>query len=213
MRCIILANGEYGELDAYMKVLQSGDRILCADGGANYARRLNMVPECIIGDMDSILPEVRDWFQAQGVAWKKYSRRKDYTDTQLALSMAEDMGASEIIFLGSLGNRLDHTLSNLYSSMGTVLKGIRVVHYSPHCQISVVNKPIAIEGRKGDIVSLLALTETVCGVTLEGFEYPLHDVVLEKMNPYAISNVMEGSRGLVSFTRGVLAVFHYYQRS
>jgi thiamine pyrophosphokinase len=87
MQCVILANGEYGNLENYRDIFKEDNIVLCADGGANYAYKLGLMPELIIGDMDSILSEVKEFYEAQGVPFQIFSKRKDFTDTQLAMSM------------------------------------------------------------------------------------------------------------------------------
>ncbi len=212
MRCIILANGEYGEIQAYQNLFQDNDTVLCADGGANYAYRLGLVPDSIIGDMDSILPEVKEFYEARNVVMRKFPRHKDFTDTQLTLDIAQELGATEILMLGTLGRRLDHTLSNLYYGMELVQKGIRLTHYTPDSWVYIINQDIEIEGQRGDIVSVLALTQEAHGVSESGFEYALENTILEQSNPYAISNRLAESKGKISVQEGMLAVIHYFQK-
>ncbi|MEA4924532.1 MAG: thiamine diphosphokinase [Syntrophomonadaceae bacterium] len=208
MRCTIFANGEYGELGAYRNISQKGDLILCADGGANYAYALGLVPACILGDLDSIKPEVKKYYETRKVEFRQFSPRKDFTDLQLTLEMAEARGADEIILLGSLGKRLDHTLASLYSGINTVRRGIRLSHYSPACRVYIVNREIVIEGQPGDIVSVFSLTDEAHGVKEVGFEYTANSV-LENNKPYAISNVLVGRQGIIGVQSGILVVFHY----
>ncbi len=210
MRCIIFANGEYGELEAYRNILQNDDLILCADGGANYAYAMGLIPACIMGDLDSIKPEVKKYYETRKVEFRQFSPRKDFTDMQLTLEMAEARGADEIILLGSLGRRLDHTLANLYSGINTVRRGIRLSHYSPECRVYIVNREVVIEGRPGDIVSVFSLTDEARGVKEVGFEYTANPV-LENNKPYAISNVLVGQQGVIGVQSGILVVFHYIQ--
>lgn len=212
MRCIILANGEYGEVDAYQNLFRSGDVVLCADGGANYAYELGLIPDIIIGDMDSILPEVKCFFAAKNVSMRQFSRDKDFTDTQLALDIAQEWGATEILMLGTLGKRLDHTLSNLYYGMELVQKGIKLTHYTPESWVHIINQDIEIVGSRGDIVSVVALTQEARGVSEVGFDFALDNAVLEKSKPYAISNRLTEGKGKVSVHQGILAVIHYFRK-
>ncbi|PKM78408.1 MAG: thiamine diphosphokinase [Firmicutes bacterium HGW-Firmicutes-15] len=212
MRCIILANGEYGDMEAYQSLFQDDDTVLCADGGANYAYMLGVMPDSIIGDMDSILPEVREFFEARNVEIQKFPRHKDFTDTQLALDIAQEWGATEILMLGTLGRRLDHTLSNLYCGIELVQRGIKLTHFTPEYWVYIINQDIEIEGKQGDTVSVLALTQEARGVSEIGFEYPLENTVLEKSNPYAISNRLASSKGKIRVQEGILAVIHYLQK-
>lgn len=209
MKCLVLANGTYGPLEEYRDVIKGSDLIICADGGANYAYEMGLIPAYIVGDMDSIRPEVKEFFALQQVTVKKYPRSKDFTDTQLALALAEELGADEIVMLGTLGKRLDHTLSNLYSGIELAMMGRRVIHYSPACVVYLTTRRLVIEGKKGDVVSVLPLSDRALGVCEKGFEYPLDNVVLEKKNPYSISNTLLGEKGEISLDEGVLAVFHF----
>ncbi len=213
MKCLVLANGEYGDdLKTYNELIDKADCIICADGGANYAYQLQLVPDCIIGDMDSIAGEVRDYFNRLEVPVKKYPRQKDFTDTQLALSEAEARGADEIVLIGSLGKRLDHTLSNLYSCMDLAERGIKVSHHAPEMQVHLVTDELRLKGGAGDLVSVLVLSDRATGVSEEGFEYPLQKAVLAKGNPFAVSNLMVGEDATITVDEGVLAVFHYHRR-
>lgn len=209
MKCVVLANGKYGPLSEYRSVICPDDTLLCADGGANYAYEMGVIPSYIVGDMDSIRPEVREFYTAHQVQFRKYPRRKDFTDTQLALSLAEELGADEVLFLGTLGKRLDHTLSNLYCGIELAMMGKKIVHYAPDCAVYLIAQSLTISGQKGDMVSVLPLSEEARGVCEKGFEYPLDNVVLEKKNPYAVSNILAKSQGEISVEEGVLAVFHY----
>jgi thiamine pyrophosphokinase len=191
-------------------LLNEADIILCADGGANYAYEMGVIPAYIVGDMDSILPQVIDYYNEQGVEFRRYPQRKDFTDTQLILNLAEEIEADEIIFLGSLGKRLDHTLSNIYCGAELALKGKKVWHYTVNYSAYLVNKKITISGEAGDIVSVLVLTDQAQGVYEEGFEYPLKNVTLEKWNPYAISNMLAENEGVIKVREGLLLVIHYH---
>lgn len=209
MKCIIMANGEYGELSLYKEILSSADRIICADGGANYAYRLGLIPNLIIGDLDSISIETRNFYADQGVSFQQYPSRKDFTDMQLALQAAAVMGAKEIILLGSQGGRLDHSLSNLYSGIEYTRKDIKVMHYHPECTIYLLMDQMPLAGQVGDLVSLLPLGGEVSGVNLKGFAYPLKNALLPCENPYAISNVLASEIASIQAASGVLAVLHY----
>lgn len=209
MRCIVLANGEYGDLSLYQAVFKGSDLILCADGGANYAYQFGVVPDCIIGDLDSINHSVREYYTSLQVPFRKYPCRKDFTDTQLALSMAEEMGAQEIVLLGTQGKRLDHSLSNLYCGLEYVKRGIKIIHYGPECTVYLVCNQMSLQGRPGDLVSVLPLGGGAAGVCLKNFQYPLENVVLECDNPYAISNVLLEDSAQIQVEKGVVAVFHY----
>ncbi len=210
MRCLILANGDYGELNLYKSIISDFDLILCADGGANYAYLLELVPDYIIGDMDSIKEEVREYYLAKGVKFRKFPRQKDFTDTQLVISLAEELAARDITFFGTMGSRLDHTLSNLYSCMELAKSGKKVTHYNPEYTAHLVADELYLEGNRGETISVLALTDKVKGLSQKGVEYPVKDVGLDKTNPYAISNNLNGNKAEITIKSGVILVLHYH---
>jgi len=209
MRCMVMVNGAYGDLASYRDLVLPVDILLCADGGSNYAFELGLLPDFIIGDLDSIRPEVEEHYRSKGVNFCPHPTRKDSTDFQFCLDKAREMNADEVIVLGSLGKRLDHTLANLYAGIGLVRTGCRVSHFSPECRVFITGKDIIIEGRPGDLVSVLALTEEATGVTEQGFEYSPVSPRLELAQPYAVSNVMTGDSGKITVHAGILAIFHY----
>ncbi len=125
------------------------------------------------------------------------------------IAYAEQQGAGEIIMLGTLGKRLDHTLSNLFSSMDMVQKGKKITHYSPECIVYVFSGELEITGNIGEIISVMALTDVCQGVYETGVAYPLEDVQLEIIKPYAVSNHLIADQATIKVREGILAVFHY----
>ncbi|KAK9831312.1 hypothetical protein WJX81_001115 [Elliptochloris bilobata] len=111
---------------------------ICADGGANRlydqapcwlgvsepeadAARGAFVPDVIKGDLDSLRPEVREFYERRGARVVDLAADQDTTDLQKCLTCASRMiaadparfGDAHILALGALGGRLDHTLANL----------------------------------------------------------------------------------------------------
>ena len=209
MNYLILANGSYGNLAWYRSQLNNFDKIICVDGGASQARTLGIIPDWLIGDMDSIKPADRSYMEQAGVAIKLYPENKDYTDTQLALMLAAEEGATKLVIWGGTGSRLDHTISNIYSATVFLQQGIDIIFDAPDLTVYLVRDRLEVPAAVGDTVSLLALSEKAGGVTLHGFKYPLKDATLEGCWPYAVSNIVTIAHPLVEVASGVLAVFHY----
>ena len=209
MRAILFVNGTYSCYTRYEKWIQSADCIVCVDGGANQAYEWNVKADHLIGDFDSIRPEVLAYYQNTSTKIQSFPPEKDATDTQLALQFLLELGADEMILLGSMGGRPDHSFSNLLTTLPFVRQGVKILHIDTECQIWVTQSDLQIEGKPGDIVSVFSLTEQSQGVTLEGFQYPLDQADLYWDHPYAISNVLLGNRGRISLQQGILAVMHF----
>jgi len=84
---IIVNGGTKGTL------LITGDYIIAVDGGANELRRRGIIPNVIIGDMDSISQSTLNYFKDKGVKVVTYPHEKDETDLELALVYAFENGA------------------------------------------------------------------------------------------------------------------------
>ena len=89
MKTVIMVNGAYGPLEAYRDIAAAADALLAVDGGANAAHKLQLRPDLLLGDMDSIAPGVYQDYIAQGVEVLAYPAEKDFTDTVLALQQTK----------------------------------------------------------------------------------------------------------------------------
>jgi thiamine pyrophosphokinase len=211
MKCLIVANGEYGDLDWYRQRGQGYDRVIAADGGAGLALKLDIVPNWVVGDLDSLAEADREKLDDLGVVFYVYPPEKDDTDGQLALRLAQKEGADEIVVWGGMGGRLDHALSNLFSAAGFVEQGIAVRFEHPRVAVYLVCDRLVVPGRVGDTVSLITLGSGASGVSLDGFRYPLCEAALDYRRPYTISNIIVEPDPCVRVTSGILAVIHYLQ--
>ena len=90
------------------------DLLIAADSGFDNATALGEKPSILVGDLDSInLDSIKEKKVPDGVEIYQVPAEKDLTDTQLAVELALSKGARDIVIIGGLSGRLDHTLSNL----------------------------------------------------------------------------------------------------
>ena len=87
--------------------------IICCDGAAKDARRLGIMPNMLVGDMDSVSEEDRAYMLAHGVQEAHLPREKDQTDTQVACEIAIEQGSRSVAIIGGLGGRTDHSMGNI----------------------------------------------------------------------------------------------------
>jgi len=116
-KCIILANGKPPK-KVVINFLQKHNysTLICADGGADKAKKLNLIPDFIIGDLDSIKDSTLNFYKLKSKIVKQ--KRQNDTDVEKSLKYAIQRGFKEVVLLGVTGNRLDHTFCNL----GIVIK-------------------------------------------------------------------------------------------
>ena len=128
---------------------------------------------------------------------------KDFTDTQLAVDTAIKRGATEIVIIGGLSGRLDHTLSNLAILEDLYQKKIHAVITDGHNRVRYLNATSTLIPRSGfRYLSLLTLSEKAKGVEIEGCKYPLKNATLQRNFQYAVSNEITGNCALISVRKG-----------
>ena len=195
----------------YDEIRSAGDPVvICADGAAHRLKELDMAPDLIVGDMDSIDEDTLRYFEAKGSRIIRHPEDKAETDTQLALECAFEMNPDQIRIFGALGGRIDHALANISLLVMCAKRGVDAKIVDRDCELFVIDRSCVIDGRKGDTVSLLPLSSDVRGITLDGFEYPLSDGVMEIGKPYGVSNRLAGTRGTISVKSGYLLIIRQF---
>jgi len=185
--------------------------IVCCDKGAHHLKRLAMMPDVIIGDLDSIDQRTLKHYEKQNVRVIRYASEKDYTDTELALSYALQLKPKRIFIFCALGGRIDHTLANIYLLTKGFDTGIDTFLVDEYCEAFIVNQKCSFIKETGKTLSLFALTPRVTGITLAGFHYPLENAVLKMGESRGISNRINQSRAGIVIKKGKLLVIKYHQ--
>jgi thiamine pyrophosphokinase len=212
LRAVILANGDLPNPEAARALIKLGDRLIAADGGMQHLGRLGLQPDILVGDMDSLEPGLLARLERAGVRTVRYPTHKDETDLELALQLAVAEGCRELLVVGALGGRLDHTLGNLSLLRDPGLSGCTVRLDDGLQEVFWITDQAELHGAPGDVVSLLPLQGEVSGVTTEGLEYPLHAETLYPYKTRGISNVMTGAHARVTITSGSLLCVHTRQK-
>lgn len=186
-------------------------RIICADKGACHLHPLGVVPDAIIGDMDSLSPELLEHFRRSGVQLLTHPARKDETDTQLAVAHALAAHPDEVWIFGALGGRIDHTLANISLLALGLAAGVRIRLRDEWSEVFLVAGEYDLDGEPGQTVSVFPFGGAAAGITLTGFEYPLAGARMEPGNPYGISNVIAARQGRIAVGTGCLLVIRYFR--
>ncbi len=206
MKCIIVASGQFTPTDTILSQINAADLILAADGGAVHLQKINVIPDMIIGDLDSICTETQQFYRARQVPIKTYPTRKDKTDTALCIDYAAARGCTHITFIGVTGQRLDHTLANILLLRQTADLGIEARIMDAHNEIYLVVSDLKIEGRPGELLSIIPVSEQITGLTLEGLEYPLKNAALYMGTTLGVSNCFTANRASIHIDSGALIV-------
>jgi thiamine pyrophosphokinase len=210
MRAIVIAGGQPGDRTEWRQWVQDGDLVIGADGGAAQALTWGLVPELVIGDMDSLPGEARARLLARGSRFIEHPRDKDETDLELALTYAMEQDIQGIVILGALGGRLDHTLANLFllTLPGLERVPVQIVDGEEQVVLARPEVPVTILGKIGDLVSLLSLQGDAEGVTTSGLAWKLTGDTLRFGFSRGVSNVMTAQQAHIQIEKGCLLVIH-----
>jgi thiamine pyrophosphokinase len=208
MRTIIFAGGTLHPGAAVDRAIAAAEQIIAADSGAEIALRLGLTPHFIVGDFDSLSLPLED-LRELGSEIIQVTAEKDETDTELAIAVAIEHGASDITILGGLGGeRFDHTMANVLLLAGFESLPIRIVDGPSVSWLLRGPGSTTIDGQPNDLLSLLPLTAEARGVRTTNLYYPLHGETLHFGKPRGVSNVLIQSQAEVSLERGLLLIIH-----
>lgn len=183
------------------------DTIIAVDRGLVFAYQNHLPVDVIIGDFDSVPGDVLKHYQNQPqVSIRAYNPEKDATDTQIAIEQAVALGSKKIWILGGTGSRMDHCLGNINCLALALAAGIPAAIVDEHNQISLINQEaeLARASQFGTYVSFLPFGETVTGLNLIGFKYPLTEHTLRNTDGLGISNEIKEEKAKVTFRSGTL---------
>ncbi len=202
MRCVIFSGAEIDEYKFVASYLRSDDFVICADSGLRHAEKLNITPDLIIGDFDSLgrIPEgVKDVITLPC--------EKDVTDTYAAAEAAVESGATEVVIFGAVGTRLDHTLGNIatleYLHENNVIARI----IDGHNDLRLIkNEKVTVNKENGTFLSVVPLDYELNGVTLSGVKYPLENARILRPRTLTISNEITAEYAEISVKSGTALV-------
>lgn len=198
MRAFIYTGGTV-RIESITEHPKADDLCIAADQGYHTAKALGERIDLLLGDFDSIGSVPGD----EGMEIQRVPAEKDYTDTQLAVEIALERGADEIIIIGGLSGRLDHTLSTLailedLNTRGvycTITDGQNRARYMKSTSTLIARSPYKY-------LSLIAADEVVKGVDIEGCKYPLKKATLRRSHQFAVSNEITGNVAFISVKKG-----------
>lgn len=213
-RCLMITGGRLSFPFASEFIKEKNyDLVIAVDAGLSYAKALGIHPDVAVGDFDTLGREALLAYQSdRTMTMDIHQPEKDETDTDLAFSTASARGCTKIDVLGATGGRLDHEISNIHLLAQGLKRGLFASIYDEQNRIYLLDagRQRRYRFRKrelyGTYVSFLPLTESVRGITLTGFKYPLHlkDISVFENPSLCVSNEVVEEEAWMSFDEGVL---------
>ncbi|HUR63295.1 MAG TPA: thiamine diphosphokinase [Candidatus Thermoplasmatota archaeon] len=204
MKVALVLNGDEPGNDD-LKLLDACDAIVCADGAAQSLLKSNHPPTVIIGDLDSLKPDVYKWAEALDIPIERHNSEKDEIDGELALDRVIKLGATSVLILGGHGGRSAMFLANLkllrrVHDLG--LDGSMVGRGESLRYISAGGE-LLLAGRTGATLNLLAIDADAV-VSLQGTAWDGQDIRLEQKSARGLSNKIAADGARIQVRSGIV---------
>ena len=173
--------------------------IIAADSGLDHCTSAGVVPDFVVGDMDSVSDSARSGMPADVVV-EAHDRAKDLTDTELGLEIAEREGAAHIVLCGGGGGRLDHLLA-IYHIMYRRLSPI--MWCTRDDELVRIDRYFSDVARTQHMLSYLPGSNELEISYSEGLRWSLDGLVWGS-GSFGISNEGTGGRYAIELARGRL---------
>ena len=141
-RCLIITGGKL-DLSFAGSFLgqETFDKVIAVDAGLEAVKALGLEPDMIVGDFDTVRPEVLAYYRRmEHIVWDARQPEKDETDTELALLKAQATGCTEVVVLGATGGRMDHMLGNIHLLFPCLQKGMEAYILDSQNRIYLIDK-------------------------------------------------------------------------
>ncbi len=229
MKAAIFANGEINNYEKTKEYLKNAELIICADGGLRHVDRLQLIPDFVLGDFDSVDPSLLQKYRefkkpvppktassqedtlfsrlvTSHVEFITFPTDKDYTDLELALVHAAKAGVREALIFGGMGGRPDHFFANALALITAKEQGIKAALVGDQAIIELGEGKFEKKSKPGATVSLIPISPVVEGVTTHGLKYPLKNESLRLGEARGVSNVTNGDSFYITIKKGQLLI-------
>ena len=199
MTGILLIGGKGPDKEYFRSVIEHYNFVIAADSGFDLALSLEIRPDLIVGDMDSVSnKKVLEKYPAEKI--KEYPQDKDETDTEIGLSIFKNMGYTDIVLAGGGEGRLDHIFGILNIFKRSYHPNLWITQRE---EVYYISKNFYKKGWDGCTVSLFPVGKTAEGMNSDGLKWPLAGL---KWKPgfYGISNLVIGNELFISVKEGNL---------
>lgn len=204
-RVVIATGGSWSPDDHHL--IMDTDFVIGVDAGNVALLKRNVPIDLAVGDFDTTTPEQLDALLAKGVRVEYLPAEKDVTDTDFAVTKALEQNPTEVLILGAWGSRWDHTLANVTSLERLLRAGVRGVMQNRWNRMQLVPPgQLKVKKQNYTYFSLVPWSDTVTGIFLSGFKYPLANATLKRTSHLGISNEWIEETGTVSHEEGELLV-------
>ena len=207
MRCTVIAGArDVVDLAHYAAVLRDAEYVIAADSGAATCLEVGRAPDLVVGDFDSLDEGVASRLRDDSIEMSRFPTRKDVTDLDIALDEASRRGYRDVMLLGAVGDRLDHTIATLASITNRASLAVWVNESTLQAwsMSAEARTELTLEGLEAT-VSVFAFSDQTT-LTLDGFAYPLTWEILPAWSSRGVSNTLASASANIILHSGVALV-------
>ncbi len=177
------------------KWANSADVVVAADGAANRILSVGIQPNVIVGDLDSLDPQLNR--SELSIA---QDDDQETTDCDKLLNLVQRLYPDDAFALiGLEGDRFDHVLASLHS-VARLYPKTRLILRDGIGFIVTPDQPATVSSREGQTVSLIPLIPCE-GVQMQGVHWA-PKAELSPMGATSISNMASGDQVVASLAVG-----------
>jgi thiamine pyrophosphokinase len=187
--------------------MEEADYSIAVDGGYLSFRQAGLVPDTLIGDMDSLSDEEHPGSEFPELK-VMHLHEQDSTDFEKALNWIQvNTNIKKLIILGGLGKRTDHLTTNLLvASVADQSLEITFDDDQEWMRRVTPSCPLTLLGRKGATVSILPISES-SGVTTKGLQWELDCETIGGSKIVGQSNICQSDSVEIHCSTGTFFVF------
>ncbi len=208
---VVIAGGDVVDPSVVADVDPAACVLIAADSGLDVATAIGWADDVdvVVGDFDSVSRQALDRAAARGADVRAHDADKDWTDLELALSVATEHSTADrpqVLVVGVTGGRRDHEFANLLLLAAPAFARLDITWRSDGGAGWVARGRLAIPVIPQATVSVLPVHGPAT-VTLDGFNWPLDERVIEPGSTLGVSNLAVVDQPVVTVHDGVVLVF------
>ncbi|MBC7088271.1 MAG: thiamine diphosphokinase [Tissierellales bacterium] len=199
MNILIVSGGKKISKEKLKELCKANDLIVAADSGADQLIDLNILPDYLIGDLDSISLKSKKLLETKDINVIIYPKEKDKSDTEIALDLVIKKSPTTITFTSVIGTRMDHSLSNIFLLKKLYDLNIDSQIIDDNNLIKILNNEQSIINPSDfDYVSIVPISLDGIIISIKGFHYNLDKQFVKFGSSMCISNEMNSNEGYIT---------------
>lgn len=200
-KALIICNGNPPPKSLLSQLWKKTNYRVAADGGANQLPSSNYTPDAVVGDFDSLKPEIREQMQNSKFL---HIEEQDTNDADKAVRHCLKRGIKEIHLLGTDGGRQDQFLSSL-EILFKYSEQARLISWTPLERLEFIQQTWEENIVPGTTLSLLPVFGGAQGVVTQGLKYSLNNQdLIPGVSPSGVSNLVVSTPFSVNIKKGQL---------